>query len=162
MSVFLLSSYSCKRDKDITCDPDIYEANNSFDNAFSLGNVTEELKTFTARISKEGDLDFYTITATEGDHIGIPYDPQYFKINVNLLLPADMDYDLYVYDESGTVLGQSTGRDGNEETVVLDWQGTIGFDDSKLFGIEVRPYSGAWDCNDYTLTVTMSYSESPW
>ena len=162
MAAFLLFSYSCSRDEETKCDPDIYEENNTFDNAFSLGSVTEEVKSFTGRISEEGDMDFYELTAAEGTHIGIPYASQYFRITVTLSLPADKDYDLYIYNESGSVLGQSAERGNDEEIVVLDWEGAFGADDSKLFGIEVRPYSGDFSCDDYTLTVTMSYSESPW
>jgi hypothetical protein len=162
ISAYLLIFSGCKSDEEIKCEPDNYEVNNTLDKASSLGSVKEESKTFKARISEEGDLDFYSITAEEADHIGTPFSSQYFRITFDLLLPSDKDYDLYIYDENGSVAGQSTERNKNEEIVELDWEGMIGVDDSRSFSIEVRPYSGAWDCSDYTLKVTMSYSEAPW
>jgi hypothetical protein len=163
LSVYLLFFSGCKSDEIITCDPDIYEVNESFNLGFSLGSLEEEVGTYTARISSEDDLDFYTITATEGTHAGIPYTtPQYFRVTFELTLPSGKDYDLYIYNEAGSVVGQSNERGDLEEFVELDWEGVIGADDTMVFGIEVRSYAGDWCCNDYTLTVTMLYSESPW
>lgn len=162
MSVYLLISPGCKEDKKTSCDPDIYEENESLGAAVSLGSLEEESGSFTARISSEDDLDFYTITATEGEHIGIPLSAQYFRVTFNLIPPPGKDYDLYIYNETGTLIGQSNNRGDTEEDIELDWQGTVGFDDSKPFGIEVRPYNGDWDCQDYDLTINMLYSDSPW
>ena len=162
LSVCLLFFSGCKSDDIITCDPDIYEANESLGDGFSLDFVQEDARTFTARISSENDLDFYNITAEEGTHIGIPYTKQYFRVTFDLILPSGKDYDLYIYNETGSALDQSIERGDMEEVVELDWEGAIGLDDSKTFGIEVRPYDGDWDCKDYTLTVTMLYSDSPW
>lgn len=164
LAVYLLFFSACKSDKVITCDPDIYESNESLNLAYSLGSLEEETGTYNARISTEDDLDFYTITATEGSHIGgIPYTtPQYFRVTFELTLPDGNDYDLYIYNEAGTVLGQSNERGDQQEDLELDWEGVVGVDDSMVFGIEVRPYAGDWDCKDYTVTITMLYSDSPW
>ncbi len=162
LSAYLLIFPSCKSDEVITCDPDIYEANNSFAVAYSLGNVVEEVKSYSARISSEDDLDFFKITATEGSHIGVPYTAQYFRATFELILPSGVDYDLYIYNETGTLAVQSTERGDVTEVVELDWEGAFLFDDSSIFGIEVRPYAGDWDCDDYILIITMLYSDSPW
>ena len=153
---------SCERKGELNCDPDNYETNNSADNSFELAAVEENTGSFTARISSEDDIDFYSITATEGSHMGIINNPQYFRVNFILVNPAGKDYDLYIYNDEGTVIDQSGNRGDEDESVEVTWEGMFGFDDSYTFGIEVRPYAGNWSCDEYTLTVTMSYSTSPW
>ena len=149
--------------KPTNCEPDSYEPNNSLESSYELPSVEENSASFTARISSEDDIDFYSITATEGSHVGgIPGSSQYFKINFQLTNPSGKDYDLYIYSAEGSLFDQSTTIGDGEESIEATWQGTVGFDDSYTFGVEVRPYSGNWSCDDYTLSVTMSYSDSPW
>ena len=153
---------SCEK-KPTNCEPDSYEPDNSLGSSYELPPVEENSASFTARISSKDDIDFYSITATEGSHIGgMPGAPQYFKINFQLVNPAGTDYDLYIYNEGGSLLDQSLNRGDGEESIDATWEGTVGFDDSYTFGVEVRPYSGDWSCEDYTLSVTMLYSSSPW
>ena len=152
----------CERNEEKNCDPDTYELNNSLDNSFELPAVEENSKSFTARISSEDDVDFYSVIAAEGTHIGMINDPQYFKMNFHLINPSDKDYDLYVYNDEGSLIDQSTTRGDGDESIEATWEGMFGFDDSYTFGVEVRPYSGDWACEDYTISVTMSYSTSPW
>ena len=153
---------SCEK-KPTNCDPDSYEPNNSLGSSYVLPAVEENSASFTARISSEDDIDFYSITASEGSHIGeIPGTSQYFKMNFHLTNPSGKDYDLYIYNAEGSLFDQSTTLGDGEESVEATWEGTVGFDDSYTFGVEVRPFSGDWSCDDYTLSVTMSYSSSPW
>jgi hypothetical protein len=153
---------SCERKESTNCEPDSYEPNNSLDSSYELNSVEENSASFTARISSEDDIDFYSITAAEGSHMGLPGTPQYFKMTFQLNNPSGKDYDLYIYNAEGSIADQSTNRGDEEESIDATWEGTVGFDDSYTFGVEVRPYSGDWSCEDYTLSVTMSYSSSPW
>lgn len=153
---------SCEK-KPTNCEPDSYEPNNSLGSSYVLPAVEENSASFTACISSEDDIDFYSITASEGSHIGgIPGAPQYFKMNFQLTNPTGKDYDLYIYNAEGSLFDQSDNRGDGEESIEATWEGTVGFDDSYTFSVEVRPYSGDWSCDDYTLSVTMSYSSSPW
>jgi len=153
---------SCERKEPTSCEPDSYELNNSLASRYELTSVMENSASFTARISSKEDLDFYSIKATEGTHNGIPGTQQYFKINIQLINPSGKDYDLYLYSTEGSLSEQSINRGDEDESIEATWEGTVGFDDSYTFGIEVRPYSGDWSCVDYTLSITMSYSNSPW
>jgi len=152
---------SCER-KETNCEPDSYEPNNSLNSSYEMTYIEENSSSFKARISSKEDIDFYSITAREGSHIGIPGTSQYFKIYFQLINPSDKDYDLYIYSDAGSLLDQSINRGDEEESIEVTWEGTVGFDDSYTFGVEIRPYSGDWSCNDYTFSVTMSYSNSPW
>ncbi len=159
-AVFLFSQ--CSKEDKQGCDPDVYEPNNTLGQAFLLPTVEENTATFYARISSKDDLDFYSITAVEGEHLGLPNDPQYFMVQFRLVNPSGKDYDLNVYDVSGTLIGQSINQGEGDESYTAVWQGTFGFNDDETFRIEVLPHSGDWSCEEYTLTVTMSYSTDPW
>lgn len=159
--VFIFAG-SCEKNDSTSCEPDSYEPNNSFDSSYELSSLEEDSTSFSARISSNEDIDFYSITAKESTHMGVLGTPQYFKMNFNLGNPSGKDYDLYVYNAEGSIYSQSINRGDVNESVEVTWEGSFGFDDSYTFGIEVRPYSGDWSCEDYTLSVKMSYSSSPW
>ena len=158
LASFLLIITSCKRDKPVICDLDIYEPNNSFGTVFFSGEVKENSMDISAQISSENDVDFYKIFAREDIRVVYPGTPENFRISFNLIPPPGKDYDLYIYDNTGSPLGHSANRGLGEEIFEFNWVGTAGINDDRYFVIEVRPYSGAWDCEDYILSITMLYN----
>jgi hypothetical protein len=160
-AVLILFS-SCKKDQQNICDSDIYEPNDSYNNVYFIGEVQENSTEITARISNENDLDYYKISAEENIRVGFPETLEYFQIRFQLIPPPGKDYDLFIYDDSHSLLDFSASRGNMEEVIEYFWTGKISDDDNKELFIEVRPFPGAWDCTDYTLSVTMSYSSMPW
>lgn len=161
LAVLLVLMTSCKRDTPVICEPDIYEPNNSIGNAYYSGEVQENSKVISAQISSENDVDFYKILAKEDNGIVFPGNPENLRISFTLIPSPGKDYDLYIFDETGTPLSSSATRGTGEEVITFDWIGTSGLVDDKYFVIEVRPYSAAWDCTDYTLTISMLPDTSP-
>jgi hypothetical protein len=136
--------------------PDSYEPNESMPAWVSLGEVpeTEAGKQWVATISPAGDHDFYRFHAWEDGVIGIPLSPELFKLTVRLVPPQSphaRNYDLYVYNDGATLLGQSTNTGSAEDTVVCTWEGTVGMDDSRYFRVEIRSAGGDFTCCPYTL-----------
>jgi hypothetical protein len=155
LAVFLFLNTSCNRDKPVICEPDIYEPNNSIGNGYYIGEVEDNSIVISAQISSENDVDFYKILAKDNIGFGIPGTPENFQISFSLIPSPGKDYDLYIYDDTGSPLEFSANRGSVEEVIDFDWVGTSGLVDDKYFVIEVRPYSGAWGCTDYTLSITM-------
>ncbi|MBT8326741.1 MAG: hypothetical protein KJP21_03395 [Bacteroidia bacterium] len=147
---------------EVKCTPDMYETNNSIESSYELAAIEEDSVSFTATISTDGDVDFYSIETIEGTHMGIPSSPQYFKVIFRLENPTNLDYDLFIYSADGALYDQSENRGDMDESIEVTWQGTLGFNDDNMFSIEVKPHTGNWSCDDYTLSVAMYYSDSPW
>jgi hypothetical protein len=123
--------------------PDEYEPNDALASAYDLGEVlgNEPEHSWSATISPKGDVDFYALTASEGTGIGMPFAPERFTFTLRLVppqAPDARDYDLYVYDLSGTLIESSRVSGAAEETIDLQWDGTVGADDSVEFRVEVR------------------------
>ena len=92
--------------------------------------------TNTAAISSSTDVDYYRIITTAAGNIA-----------VNLAGPAGVDYDLYVYNSSGTQLGSGTTGTATE-SVSLTSQA------AGTYYIKVIGYNGANSATCYTLTAT--------
>ncbi|MEO6231047.1 MAG: reprolysin-like metallopeptidase [Ferruginibacter sp.] len=90
----------------------------------------------TAAISTSTDIDYYKITTTATSNI-----------TVNLAGPSGVDYDLYVYNSSGTQLG--AGESGTAtESISLSGQA------AGTYYIKVIGYNGANSATCYTITAT--------
>jgi hypothetical protein len=144
----------------LTCAPDNYEPNDSFGGYSSLGTVAEgsSEQSWTATISPSGDSDFYRLYAEEGSSTCFPGFSQSYAFRVRLQPPQGascQDYDLYLYNDGGSQLGMSKLSGCAEETITYTWDGQCGWNDSRYFRIEVRPYSGASSCSPYTLYADM-------
>ena len=136
--------------------PDSYEPNETYNGYKSLGTVFETAadQPRTATLSPTGDHDFFRFKAEEDSIIGPPFGEELFTLTVRLVppqAPPERNYDLYLYDDGGNVLGQSTDTGSDEETVVCTWEGTVGPDDSQYFRVEVRSVGGDFTCSPYLL-----------
>ncbi|CAN5478535.1 zinc-dependent metalloprotease family protein [soil metagenome] len=90
----------------------------------------------TAAISTSTDIDYYKITTTATSNIA-----------VNLAGPSGVDYDLYIYNSSGTQLG--AGESGTAtESVSLSGQA------AGTYYIKVIGYNGANSSTCYLITAT--------
>ena len=80
---------------------DTYEPNNSLSQAYSISSGT----TYSSYISSATDVDWYKISTTSGN-----------KISVSLTnLPKD--YDLYLYNSSGTLVASSENGSTSSESI---------------------------------------------
>jgi hypothetical protein len=133
--------------------PADYEPNDSLADSFDLGTIEEGMpeRAWNATIAPSGDFDFFGLTAVDSSSIGIPGNSETFALAVRLLPPEGTNYDLHLYDGSGTLLDSSTNTGAAEDTIQLVWPGTYGLDDSKDFRIEVRGAGGAASATPYTL-----------
>ena len=92
--------------------------------------------TNSAAISTSTDIDFYKITTTATSNIVY-----------NLVGPAGVDYDLYIYNSAGTQIGSSLGSTATE-TVTLTNQA------AGTYSIKVIGYLGANSATCYTIKAT--------
>ncbi len=90
----------------------------------------------SAAISSSTDVDYYKITTTATSNIVY-----------NLAGPSGVDYDLYVYNSSGTQLGSSESSTATE-SVSLSGQA------AGTYYIKVVGYNGANSATCYTITAT--------
>jgi Secretion system C-terminal sorting domain/Fibronectin type III domain/Bacterial pre-peptidase C-terminal domain len=92
--------------------------------------------TNSAAISTSTDIDYYKITTTATSNIVY-----------NLVGPAGVDYDLYIYNSAGTQIGSSLGSTATE-TVTLNNQA------AGTYYIKVIGYLGANSATCYTIKAT--------
>jgi hypothetical protein len=135
---------------------DAYEPNETLAGYYDLGTVAESPSesSWIATISPAGDRDFYGFTAEDPTTIGLAGAPEHFTLTARMVPPQSPDarnYDLYLYNDSGSELDSSTNPASSEETVVLTWDGTVGMDDSVDFRVEVRSVGGDFTVVPYVL-----------
>lgn len=90
----------------------------------------------SAAITTSTDVDYFSITTTGTSNLA-----------VNLAGPSGVDYDLYVYNSSGTQVGSSTGTTATESVSLSSVA-------AGTYYIKVIGYSGANSTTCYTLTAT--------
>ncbi|MBM4467085.1 MAG: hypothetical protein FJ014_16290, partial [Chloroflexi bacterium] len=124
------------------CPIDGYEPNDSF--AAAYGPISTGISYCAAYICPSHDEDWFKFSVTSGQ-----------QITVDLYsLPAD--FDLYLYDPSGSLLGQSTNSGTTEEQIVHTASMTGDYR-AYIYG-----YGGAYsDEDDYCLLVTLSAPPTP-
>ena len=122
----------------VSCGTDLYEPNNSLATYRAISNNTNYL----AYICPSGDEDWYRFTTTSS--------ARNFRVTLTTL---PFDYDLYVYNSSGTLLGSSTFGGTTSETYTRNG-GTVG-----NYYIRVIGYAGVYSPSiRYTLKATTSSS----
>jgi hypothetical protein len=102
------------------------EPNNYFEDADYLAPATPGY----GKIGYSGDVDYWYVDATR-------YKPN-GKLNVFLDVPADKDYELTVYSNTGSYLGGSYGGTGADELVSL-----TGISPGEFY-VKVEGYNGAY------------------
>lgn len=108
-----------------------YEPNNSTSAAAAIPLAT----TISAAISSSTDQDYYKVTTTSvGTH------------QFALAGPSGVDYDLYVYNSGGTLIGSGTGTTATENVSISNL--AVGTYTVRVFG-----YNGANSTTCYTLNV---------
>ncbi|MBN1773403.1 MAG: hypothetical protein JXB32_19230, partial [Deltaproteobacteria bacterium] len=137
------------------------EPNNSCTSYNYLGTVAEanSAQSWTRTIYPSTDTgDYFRFYAEEGTHTCFPGTDQDYTVRVTLQPPTGADcrdYDLRLYNDSCTQIGSSSAGGCTADSLTYTWDGACGGDDSRYFRIGVVPYSGAWECRPYTLTVDM-------
>jgi hypothetical protein len=94
---------------------------------------------------------WYQLRVTEDN--SDPFSPVYMSAEIKLTSPVGTDFDVFVYLNAGSDVGQECSiqegtktTSGNVETVLVEW-GEMGIfpngsDDSRTMSIEIRPASG--------------------
>lgn len=112
---------------------DIYESNNTSTTAKPITNNGS----ITGLISTTSDIDWFSFTNSSSAS----------KIKITLTnLP--FDYDVKLYNPSGTLLATSQNSSTTSETIIYNTTSVIG-----TYKIKVYPYSGSSATSCYTLTV---------
>ena len=147
-------------DEDIVGGEDIYEPNQSCSSPEDMGTVEEDslVQTWSANVYPEGDYDVYRFYVVEGDHSCVPLTSQDFYAGVTLTPPDGedcVDLDLFVYDDSCTLIDFSQTDGCVAEGVEIYWEGTCTLDDSRYLRVEARPRTGEFDCAEYQLSMDM-------
>ncbi len=92
-----------------------------------------------------------------GGYMGTTTDNDYFKINIapgrtatiNMTGPTGVDYDLYLYNSSGTQLKSSLGATATETITYSNTSAT-----ATVFYVRVKAYSGSSTTTPYNLALT--------
>ncbi len=110
--------------------PDTYEPNDTFLTAKSVvpGN------SYISYISSGSDIDYYKLTT---DQTG--------ELDIQLTIPFALDYELYVYNQSGVQVGQSSNGTGASEFITLQVA------EGATYYIKVIGFSGQFSSSPYTL-----------
>ncbi len=74
------------------------------------------------------------------------------RSRVNLAVPPGVDYDLFVYQPCGALVGSSVRGVGLADSVEVSESDSIGGNDDFDYYVEVRYLSGG-SCSPWTLTV---------
>ncbi|MBA9084616.1 subtilisin family serine protease [Fontibacillus solani] len=113
--------------------PDTFEPNDTVYTA----KVVEPDNSYISYISSSSDIDYYKLNANSSG-----------EISIDLNIPADVDYELSVYDESGIQIGSSSGGTGEDEHIDLQ------VIENKNYYIKVIGFSGQFSSVPYTLTLS--------
>ncbi len=144
-------------DDNVSGAKDIYEPNEYCSSPFDSGELAQdntETLIATATIYPSGDWDYYKLLAKESPAICFPGWPEDLSLTVRLVPPQGADcvnYNLYLYDESCSLLKSSTVSSCSTDTLTYEWSGNCTINNDKLFIINVRPVSSSWECKSYNL-----------
>jgi bacillolysin len=109
-------------------------------NSTSYANVISTSgTTVTGYISSSSDVDYFKVTV-----------PGYKTLTVDLTVPSTVDYDVKLYNSSGTLLASGTNGTGQPERVT--WYNSSST--SRVVYIKVYPYSGSSTTSPYYLKTT--------
>lgn len=114
--------------------PDTFEPN---DTVFTAKSVLPG-QSYTSYISSSSDIDYYKLTADKSGEIS-------FTLNV----PANVDYELSIYDESGIQVGRSSNGTGINEFIELEVV------ENQSYYIKVIGFSGQFSTLPYVLTLSL-------
>lgn len=117
------------------------ESNNTMSTANSLSAPPIAV---TGKISSSTDVDYFKI-----------YVPAGKKMSFVLKVPSTKDYDLYVYNSSGSLVAKSELGTGQTETITVSNSGTT----QALVYVLVKGYNGAYSTTlSYRLEITIPAS----
>lgn len=113
---------------------DSYEENDSLDGGTTLGDLSGDELSLQAYLNPEDDVDYYYFYVEDGDW-------DWFDIGIDLTVPdgVDLAFELWWYPDDGSTWELmhvvDEGGLGRDET--LDYDGSIGGDDSGWYGLAV-------------------------
>jgi hypothetical protein len=103
------------------------------------------------------DEDWYIVEVDENDAVCFPFSTERYRAVFNLTgIPPGSDYDLHIVDPDncGSIFGVSAAGGNANEQVSLDFDGTCGLDDNRLFRVRVFRFGNTGgSCDDYQLSV---------
>lgn len=112
--------------------PDTYEPNDTYINA----KLVYPENSYISYISSSSDIDKYQFVADQSG-----------KISIDLLIPANVDYELSVKNASGIIIAESSLGIGVAEHL------SVQVLKDQLYYIEVIGFSGAFSTSPYTLSL---------
>ena len=135
-------------------DPDQYEPNNSYEDAYNLGPVENgSFLNVQANFHdrNQDSSDWYKIFVVDSSTFA---DELIVQLSA---IPDGSNYDIFLYsDENPPALITLSANNGNSnETINYTWTDVLGSDDSKNYYIEVRCTNGAATEEYYTLRTTL-------
>lgn len=113
-------------------------------NATTTANAISSGVATTGTISASSDVDYFKITLPAGK-----------SLKVTLKVPANADYDLYVYNSNATLVGSGTAATGVTESVTISNTGTSAFTRYLKVAYYSGATAGAAATPTYTLTATI-------
>lgn len=113
--------------------PDTYEPNDTVNSA----KIVLPDNSYLSYISSSSDVDYYKLVA---DKAG--------EITFDLSIPASVDFELSVFDDSGIQVGRSSNGTGVDEQIVLQVAA------NKTYFIKVTGFFGQFSTLPYTLSLS--------
>lgn len=111
---------------------DTYEPNDTFLKAYGVNPNNS----YVSYISSSSDIDYYKLTADKSG-----------EVTVDLRIPTGVDYELAIYSEAGTVLGEGSSGTGVDEQIIFQ------VESGKNYFIKVSGFSGQYSRSPYTLSI---------
>ncbi|WP_105617935.1 pre-peptidase C-terminal domain-containing protein [Vallitalea okinawensis] len=122
---------------------DIYEENDSMESATS---IRYNGGTITGNVNTPYDVDYYKVSVAEND-----------SLNVHLWMPQNTDYDLDIYDVSGSLLESSLNSGSDSENITIGDESDKGLSEGTYY-IKVYPKNkgqNSFSWTNYHLSVNV-------
>lgn len=135
------SSYSLSSSLTNCTVSDPYEYNDSVSYAYPVSPGT----TYTSKISKSGDMDWYKFTTSSPMHI-----------NLSMTVPAGLDYDIVLMDANTNTLTGSYAGAGQSESISYD------LPSASTYYLRIYGYNNVYSTTaSYTFSFTLTQTGDP-
>ena len=138
----------CDSEDDNGCEVNLDDGGGTCEEATNLGSMCGDMGCRSGPSANGRGEAWYKVELQECDTN--PFMVHDLHLRVELLVPSSVDYDLYLYEPCGHLIGQSSGGMGQMETVTATVDDSVAWDNTTEFYIEVR-YAGGSSCQNWTL-----------